>query len=84
MRDYVFALACLLRGLPVAQGRRRDRLALETTDALAETLVGALDTSELKRALGAVTEALPRDIQEVDRSLADRVAGPVCELSRRL
>ena len=84
VRDYVLALACLRRGLPVALGRGMDRLTLETTDVLAETLVGSLDSSDSKRAFGAVTEAPLREIQEVDGPLANRLAGRVYELSRRL
>jgi len=81
VRDHVLALACLRHGLPVVQGRGVDRLPPEATGAVSKTLVGSLEPAELKRAFGAVTEALLREVQQVDSRLADRLAGPVREFS---
>ncbi len=81
MRDDVLALACLRHGVPAVQGRGMDSLPPEITAGLAGTLVRALDIAELRRAFGAVSEALLVEIERVDAGLASRLAGPLNELA---
>jgi hypothetical protein len=80
MRDQVLALACLRHGVPAAEGRGIDRLPPEVTAPLAAALVRSLDTAELKRAFGVVSEALIAEIERVDFALAHRLAAPLRDL----
>lgn len=81
-RDHVFALACLRRGLPTAQGRGIDDVPPEVAARLAPTLVRSLEIFELQRALGALVDALLREIEETDPSLGQRLAAPLSEIVR--
>ncbi len=80
-RDHVLALACLRHGVPAVQGRGMDNLPPEITAALTGALVCSLDISELRRALGVISEALLVEIERVDAGLANRLAGPLRELA---
>jgi predicted nucleotidyltransferase len=81
MRDQVLALACLRHGAPAVEGRGIDSLPPEATAAVAAGLVRSLDTAELRRAFGVVTEALIAEIERADAGLADRLAAPIRELT---
>jgi hypothetical protein len=81
MRDQVLALACLRHGAPAVEGRGIDGLPPEATSAVAAGLVQSLDTAELKRALGVVTEALIAEIGRADAELADRLSAPLKEMT---
>jgi hypothetical protein len=81
MRDQVLALACLRHGVPAVEGRGIDRLPPEATAAAAAGLVRSLDAAELRRAFGAVTEALIAEIERADAGLADRLAALLRELT---
>lgn len=80
MRDQVLALACLRHGLPASEGRGIDALPPELTVPLANSLVRSLDTTELKRAFGVLSEALLGEAAWVDADLAARLGGPLREL----
>ncbi|MEJ7702349.1 MAG: nucleotidyltransferase domain-containing protein [Geodermatophilaceae bacterium] len=77
VRDHVIALACLRHGLPAVQGRGVDSLPPGILATLSDGLVRSLDTAELKRALGVISEALLIEIEPVDPGLANRLAGPL-------
>jgi predicted nucleotidyltransferase len=81
MRDNVLALACLRHGVPAVQGRGIDSLPPEATAAAAGALVRSLDAAELRRAFGAITEALIVEIERADADLAGRLAAPLRELA---
>jgi hypothetical protein len=81
MRDNVLALACLRHGVPAVQGRGLDDLPQQVTAALTAALVRSLDIAELRRAFVVITRALLDEIQRVDAALADRLAGPLAELT---
>lgn len=81
-RDHVLELACLRRGLPAAQGRGIDRLPREVTARLAPVLVRSLEVRELQRAFAALVDALLREAEESDPSLAHRLATPLAEVVR--
>ncbi len=81
-RDHVLALACLGRGLPVAQARGIDELPQELTARLAPALVRSLEVPELQRAFAALVDALLREVKESDPSLGQRLAAPLAELVR--
>src|SRR5438067_914492 len=81
MRDQVLALACLRHGLPAVEGRGIDRLPPEATAAVAGGLVRSLDAAELRRAFGVVTAALIAEAERADAGLADRLSGPLRELT---
>jgi len=81
MRDHVLALACLRHGLPAVEGRGIDRLPPEATAAVAAGLVRSLDAGELRRAFGVVTAALIAEMERADAALADRLRGPLHELT---
>jgi hypothetical protein len=81
MRDHLLALACLRYGLPTADCRGVDRLPPKFREALAGSLVRALDPDELRRAFGVVTDALIAEVGRVDVGLLERLAGPLKELA---
>ncbi len=81
VRDQVLALACLRHGVPAVQGRGVDSLPREATAGIAQALVRSLDILELRRAFGAVTEALLVETERSDPVLATRLAGPLRELA---
>jgi len=82
VRDQVLALACLRHGVTAVQARGIDSLPLETTAAVADSLVRSLDAAELRRAFVAVTDALVAEIERADADLAYRLAPPLRELAR--
>jgi predicted nucleotidyltransferase len=82
VRDQVLALACLRHGVPAVQARGIDSLPLETTAAVADSLVRSLDAAELRRAFLAVTNALVAEVERADADLAYRLAPPLRELAR--
>jgi hypothetical protein len=81
MRDQVLALACLRHGAPAAEGRGIDGLPPEATAAAAAGLVRSLEAAELRRAFGAVTDALLAEVERADADLANRLRGPLKELT---
>ena len=81
MRDQVLALACLRHGVPAVEGRGMDSLPPKAIVAVSQALVRSLELPELKRAFGAVTEAMLAEIAMIDRELADRLVGPLEELA---
>lgn len=80
MRDYVLSLACLRHGLPTIYARGVDRLPIDVTDAMANTLVRSLERSELSRAFAAVCEALLAEVNVVDGKLGEILSSPINEL----
>jgi hypothetical protein len=82
VRDHVLALACRRRGLPAAQGRGMDLLPAEIRKPLEAALVRSLEPEELRRAFRVVIEGLLREVREVDAALAERIEGPLLDLSR--
>src|SRR4051812_17362237 len=80
MRDQVLALACLRYGVSAVEGRGIDSLPPEATAAVAGAMVRSLDAAELKRAFGVVSEALIAEAEQLDVSLANRLAAPLREL----
>src|SRR2546421_5980006 len=80
MRDQVLALACLRHGAPAVEGRGIDALPPGATAAVAAGLVRSLDAAELRRAFGAVTDALNAEAGRADADLADRLSAPLKEL----
>ncbi len=81
MRDQVLALACLRHGVPAVEARGIDALPPEATAALAAGLVRSLDSAELRRAFGAVSDALIAEVGRADAALADRLSAPLKELA---
>jgi hypothetical protein len=73
MRDQVLALVCLRHGAPAVEGRGIDSLPPEATAAVAAGLVRSLDPAELRRAFGAVTDALIAEVERTDADLAHRL-----------
>jgi predicted nucleotidyltransferase len=80
-RDQVLSMACIRLGLPHAYGRGFDRVPDEVTAPLEQALVRSLEPDELRRALGAVTLAVLREVRELDAELAERLSGPLEEAS---
>jgi hypothetical protein len=81
MRDHVLALACARLGLPTSEGRGFDDLPSSVTAPLLDALGGSLDAGRLSQSFIVVAEALIAELLEVDRSLAERLADPLRELS---
>ncbi len=81
MRDQVLALACLRHGVPAVEARGIDALPPEATAALAAGMVRSLDAAELRRAFGAVSDALIAEVGRADAALADRLSAPLKELA---
>lgn len=74
MRDQLLAMMCVRHGVPAQQGRGMDDLPPQVTSALTDALVRSLDAAELTRAFGVTTEALLRELEHVDATLAHRLA----------
>jgi hypothetical protein len=81
MRDQVLALACLRHGVPAVEGRGIDALPPHATTAVVPGLVRSLDAAELRRAFEVVTDALIAEIGRADADLADRLSGPLKEMT---
>ena len=79
-RDQVLALICLRHGLSAVEGRGIDHLPAEATAAITGALVRSLDTAELRRAFGIVSDALIAEAAQVNTALATRLAAPLREL----
>jgi hypothetical protein len=79
-RDQVLALACLRHGVSAVEGRGIDSLPAQATAAIAGALIRSLDTTELRRAFGVVSDALIAETERVDAGLANRLAAPLREL----
>lgn len=75
MRDQVLMLACVRHGLSPHHARGVDDLPAPEKASLHDTLATSLAAAELKRAFGATTAALAREIAHVDRDLAKRLEG---------
>jgi hypothetical protein len=73
VRDHVLAIACRRLGLPAVEGRGIDALPADVVDPLRDALVRSLEPAELRRALGAVIDALLREIGAHDPTLAGRL-----------
>jgi len=81
VRDLALALACLREGLPPAQARSYDDLSAEARARLDNAHVGSLETSVLREALGASTEALMYEAAEASLPDARRIAERLGDLS---
>lgn len=79
MRDQVLALACRRYGVPDADGRGMDDLPPEARPTT--LLAQGIESTELRRAFRAVTEALLREAREVDQALTERIEATVWELA---
>ena len=82
VRDLALALACLREGLPPGQARSYDDLSAEARARVDDTHVGSLETSVLRDALGASTEALMHEAGEASLPEARRIAERLGDLSR--
>ena len=81
MRDEILALACLRHGLPVREGRGMDRLPVEITRPLEESLVRRIDPGEIARAFHVATMELLEETRRIDGGLASRLEEAVLALS---
>ena len=81
MRDQTLSLACLRFGEVPTHARGVDRLPHDVTAPLEDTLVGGLEVEELRRALRASTRCLLAEVSGADSPLADRLEGPLLELT---
>lgn len=73
VRDQTLALACLRHGESPAHARGVDRLPPDVTAPLEETLVRAIEPSELRRALRAARRCLLDEVALADAGLAERL-----------
>ncbi len=73
IRDQLFALACVHRGLPAREGRGMDRLPADFTVPLQSSLVRSLDRDELLRAFRIVMTGLLREMRTFEPELAARL-----------
>jgi len=80
-RDVVITLACLRSGLRTAYAKGAHELPPEAAGPLEEALVRSLEPDELRRALGVATDRFLAELAEADPALAERLAGPLGELS---
>jgi hypothetical protein len=81
VRYQALALATLRHGLSAAQGRGFDALPPAIRSNFESALVRSIDTHELKRAFRAAAECLLSEVRHSDPALADRLEGPLAELS---
>lgn len=72
-RAHLVALACHRLGYPTMYAKGAHLLPAEATEPLLATLVGSLETAELRRALAAVADAFDRELRRQDEELADRL-----------
>ncbi len=79
MREIGMTLACRRRGLATAQGRGYDDLPAGVAKPFADTLVRALDSAELLRALGAAIDGLLREAGDA-QDLVSKVEGHLTRL----
>ncbi len=80
LRDQALALACLRHGLSAHQGRGIDELPAKLACLFGACLVRSIETTELLRAFAAGVDALLKEIQFADESLAQRLAEPLMAL----
>src|SRR3954470_5977317 len=80
VRDHVLALACLRLGLATRFAKGADQLPPEATSGLEATLVGALETTELRRALSAAVEAYAAELRQSDPEVCKRLEPMLDEL----
>jgi hypothetical protein len=80
VRDHALSLACLLRGLPVAQARSYDDLPAEVLARSEAAHVGTVDPAALRSALAASVVALLREGAEAGVPHASLVAERLAEL----
>jgi hypothetical protein len=80
-RDLVITLACLRLGQRTAYAKGAHTLPPEVTAPLEGALVRSLDPDELRRALGVATERFLAELAEAEPELAERLAGPLGDLS---
>ena len=73
MRDSALSLACLNRDLPAYYGRGFDDLPQDVHDDLAGAFVGALEPTELLRALGCAIAGLVRESGGLSQPVADQL-----------
>lgn len=81
MRNQVLALACLRHDLPPHQGRGADRLPSGAVDP--DMIPTSLAADALWRAFARTTEVLLREVDELDRALADRLRPCLRDLAGR-
>lgn len=81
VRDHALALACLRFGRPAVHAKGVDALPSEVTARFEDALVRTLALSELRRALGAATTHLLRELEAADAGLARRLEEPLRELA---
>jgi hypothetical protein len=83
IRDHLITLACLRLGHPADYAKGAHLLPAEITAALEATLVRALTTPELHRALDAATELAAGELQHTDPALTARLRPMFDELRAR-
>ncbi len=81
VRDHALALACLRLGLTSVYAKGVDGLPPGVTAQFEDALVRALTPSELRRALGAVTTHLLRELREADAGVASRLESSLLDLA---
>lgn len=77
MRNHVCDLMCLRSGVTAQQGRGLDDLSAADRDIVAACIPKSLESSELKRAFGHTVRALLKEVQQCDRQMEARLAGPL-------
>ncbi|MFY9910030.1 MAG: hypothetical protein WCF22_12315 [Candidatus Sulfotelmatobacter sp.] len=80
MRNHVCDLMCLRSGVTAHQGRGLDDLSAADRNIAAACIPQSLESSELKRAFGHTVRALLKEVQQSDRQMEARLAGPLKDL----
>lgn len=80
IREQVIALACQRHQLPSHQGRGVDDLPVDLRRSIAQSLVRALDATELRRAFASSLSMLLDEAQRVDPAREQRIRGAAREL----
>jgi hypothetical protein len=73
LREYIMELRCIRFGVPHAQSRGIDQLPSHELAGLKDTLICAMDTKELRRALRALTREFVRELMYHDSALAEKI-----------
>jgi hypothetical protein len=81
LRDHALTLACLRYSQPVDYAKGVDALPPDVTAGFDGALVRFLSDEELRRALRVATQALFRELNEVDPALAEGLRSPLLELA---
>ena len=75
IRDHALALACIRHNLPSVHGRGFDLLPDSEMAVFAGSLIGQLESGELRRAFRVAVDALLIEIREADSELSGRLQG---------